>query len=267
MTEPDIREEMIDRRRSTMQINRQSLATRVLIHSLYALLAVGLTTIPMALIGRQILGEAVIALLYLVPVSWCAVRWGLGTGLGAALAAAMFFDFLFIPPFNTFAVGSLEGWLVLAIFLGVAVVVVESIQASLIKAREAVFMYELSSALAGKRTPEAVARTVAQQVRQLFQAVLVKVSVRPDGRSPSIIVEEPKEAVVSGKPDRIIPIENARGFAGEIQIWSSDYADLPAEDSRLMRNFALQTAQAVERLRLPDTKETPKAVVTNRRTN
>jgi K+-sensing histidine kinase KdpD len=240
-----------------MQKNQFSLVTRVLVQSQYAVLAVGLTTIPLALIGRRILGEAVIALLYLVPVSWVSVRRGLGAGLGAALAAAMVFDFLFIPPFNTFAVGGLEGWLVLAIFLGVAVVVVESIQASLIKAREAVFMYELSSALAGKRTPEAAARTVAQQVRQLFQAVLVKVSVRPDDRSPSIVVEEPKEAFIFGKPDRIIPIENARGLAGEIQIWRSDYADLPAEDDRLMRNFAMQTAQAIERLRPPETGETP----------
>ena len=250
-----------------MQKNQYSLNTRVMIHSLYAVLTVGLTTIPMALIGRQILGEAVIALLYLIPVSWCAVRWGLGAGLGAALAAAMFFDFLFIPPFNTFAVGSLEGWLVLAIFLGVAVVVVESIQASLIKAREAVFMYELSSALAGKRTPEAAARTVAQQVRQLFQAVLVKVSVRPDDRSPSIVVEEPKDTIISGKPHRIIPIENAWGLAGEIQIWRSEYADLPAEDSRLMRNFALQTAQAIERLRLPETGETPNGPAPKRSIN
>ena len=40
--------------------------------------------------------------------------------MSAALAAALAFDFLFIPPFYTFAVGSLEGWLVLAIFLAVA---------------------------------------------------------------------------------------------------------------------------------------------------
>ncbi len=240
-----------------MQKNRFSSFSQLLINSFTAGLAVGVITVPLALIGRQTLGEAVIALLYLLPVAWSASRWGMGPGLSAALAAAMCFDFLFIPPFNTFTVGSLEGWLVLAIFLSVAVVMVELIQGSLVKAREAVFMYELSSALAGKRTPEAVARTVAQQIRQLFQATLVKVSVRQNRGAPSLVVDEPKDAVVSGNPDRIIPIENAWGLAGEIQIWRVEYAEVPAEDSRLMRNFALQTAQALERLRLTESKEIP----------
>jgi K+-sensing histidine kinase KdpD len=240
-----------------MNNNRLQYFLRTLRDSLLSLGLVLAVTVPLALIGRQTLGEAVIALLYLVPVAWSASRWGLGPGLSAALAAAMCFDFLFIPPFNTFAVGSLEGWLVLAIFLSVAVIMVELIRGSLVKAREAVFMYELSSALAGKRTPEAVARTVAQQIRQLFQAALVKVSLRQDRGAPSLIVEEPTGTAVSGKPDRIIPIENAWGLAGEIQIWRVDYAEVPAEDSRLMRNFALQTAGALERLRLTETREIP----------
>ena len=56
---------------------------------------------------------------------------GMIAGLSAALAAALCFDFLFIPPFYTLVVGSLEGWLVLVIFLGVAILVVERIQTSL----------------------------------------------------------------------------------------------------------------------------------------
>jgi K+-sensing histidine kinase KdpD len=247
-----------------MQKNRFSSFARLLVKSLSAVLVVGLITVPLMLIGRQTLGEAVIALLYLVPVAWSASRWGLGPGLSAALSAALFFDFLFIPPFNTFAVGSLEGWLVLVIFLSVAVVMVELIQGSLVKAREAVFMYELSAALAGKRTPEAVARTVAQQIRQLFQAALVKVIVRQGRGSPGFVVDEPKNAAVSGKPDRIIPIENAWGLAGEIQIWRGEVAELPAEDSRIMRNFALQTAQTLERLRLSESGETPGGSETER---
>jgi K+-sensing histidine kinase KdpD len=240
-----------------MNNNRLQYFLRTLRDSLLSLGLVLAVTVPLALIGRQTLGEAVIALLYLVPVAWSASRWGLGPGLGAALAASMCFDFLFIPPFNTFTVGSLEGWLVLAIFLSVAVLMVELIQASLVKAREAVFMYELSSALAGKRTPEAAARTAAQQIRQLFQAAVVKVSFRQDRGASNLFVEEPAAAVAPGKPDRVVPIENAWGLAGEIQIWRGESAELPAADSRLMKNFALQTAQALERLRLSETVETP----------
>ncbi len=238
-----------------MRNNRISIFIRLLINSLLAVLTVGVTTLPLALIGRQTLGEAVIALVYLVPVAWSASRWGLVPGLSAALAASMCFDFLFIPPFNTFAVGSLEGWLVLAIFLGVAVVVVERIQSSLIKAREAVFMYELSAALGGKRTQEAAARTVAQQIRRLFQATLVNVSFQPEKDAKSIIVGEPKDAAAEWQPDRTIPIENAWGLVGEIQIWRGPYADMPAEDSRILRNFAWQAAEALERTRAMEIRE------------
>ena len=57
--------------------------------SLLAVLTVAVTTIPLFIIGRNTLGEAVIALLYLVPVAWSANRWGQLPGLSAALAAAL----------------------------------------------------------------------------------------------------------------------------------------------------------------------------------
>ncbi len=238
-----------------MAKKRIAFPLRLLGNSFLAVLAVGATTVPLALVGRQTLGEAVIALLYLVPVALSAGRWGLIPGLGAALSAALCFDFLFIPPFYTFVVGRLEGWLVLAIFLVVAVLVVETIQASLTKAREAVFMYEMSSTLAGKRTQEAAARTVAQQIRQLFQAGLVRVTFQPENHSPSTVVSEPKDAVTEDLPDRTIPLENTWGLVGEIQIWRGEYADLPPEDSRLLINFAAQTAQALERTRLSESRD------------
>jgi len=243
--------------------NRIAFLLRTLGVSFQAVLVVSLATIPLALIGRQTLGEAVIALLYLVPVAWSASRWGLAPGLSAALTAALCFDFLFIPPFYTFAVGSVEGWLVLAIFLGVAVLVVEQIQASLVKAHEAVFMYDLSAALSGKRTQEAAARTVARHIQQLFQAAMVVVHFQSKNHAPGITLAEPKEASGNGEPDRIIPIENAWGLVGEIQIWRGNYAELPPEDSRLLHNFAMQAAQALERTRMMEsqesgTKPTPK---------
>jgi K+-sensing histidine kinase KdpD len=227
--------------------NRFLFFVRILTNSLKAVLVVAATTLPLFLIGRAALGEGVIALLYLVPVTWSASRWGLVPGIAAALTATLCFDFLFIPPFYTFTVGSLEGWLVLAIFLGVAIVVVERIQASLSKAREAVFMYELSSVLTNQRTQDAVAHTVAGQIRQLFQATLVNVIFQGEKHSPSIVVSEPVHVTVQGRPDRILPIQNAMGLVGEIQIWRGATVELPAEDSRLLQNFASQTARALER--------------------
>jgi K+-sensing histidine kinase KdpD len=230
-----------------MKQTRFSLTLRQLRNSLLAVLTVAAATLPLVLIGRDTLGEAVIALLYLVPVAWSASRWGQLPGISAALTAALSFDFLFIPPFYTFAVARLEGWLVLAIFLGVAVVVVERIQASLRQAREAVFMYEMSSAIANQRTPEGVAYTMARQIQQLYQAALVNVIFHPDKRSPSIAASEPMDSTGSGQPDRILPIINNCGLVGEIQIWRGPHAELPPADSRLLQNFAQQAGRAFER--------------------
>ena len=163
------------------------------------------------------------------------------------LTAALCFDFLFIPPFYTFVVGSLEGWLVLVIFFAIAIVVVGRIQNSLSNAREATFKYELSSALANARTPDAVAHTTARYIRQLFQAKQVSVIFQQSKQAPRIAVSEPGENAAKGQPDRILPILNAWGLVGEIQIWRGEFSDLPAEDSLILQDFASQAAMAFER--------------------
>jgi K+-sensing histidine kinase KdpD len=220
---------------------------------LVSALVVGGTTGLMLLIGREQLGEAVIALLFLVPVGWSASRWGQGPGIFAAITASLAFDFFFIPPFYTFTVGSLEGWLVLAIFLGVAILVVGRIQSSLTKARtserDAILMYELSTALASLRTQEAVAHTVARFLQQKYLAYLVTVFIQPKGVDTEIAVYEPQNGTLTGKPDRVIPLLNNWGLVGEIQIWKRDM-DLPSVESRIFRNFASQIGQAIERAQL-----------------
>jgi len=228
-------------------MNKIRFTPYLLVKCLWAVSSVLATTLLMLLIGRDTLGEAVIGLLYLVPIAWSASRWGQGPGMSAALSAALFFDFFFIPPFYTFAVARLESWLVLAIFLGVAIVVVGRIQDSLSKAREATFMYELSSALANIRSQDAVAHIVARYIRQLFQASQVSVSFQKSKQIPRIVVAEPHDDAEKGQPDRILPILNAWGLVGEIQIWRGEFADLPTEDSHLLQNFASQAARAFER--------------------
>jgi len=222
------------------------LSKRTLINTLLAILLVLVVTVPMWLIGRDTLGEAVIALLYLLPVVWVAYRFGRLPGICAAITAALAFDFLFIPPFYTFAVARLEGWLVLAIFLSVAVIVVGRIHDSISMAREATFMYELSAALFGVRTQEAVTYTLASQIQQLFQASLVRVIYRCKDSTSNIVVSRPEGVEMDDRPDRIIPVLNSWGLVSEIQIWRGDFVELPPEDSLLLKNFATQAARAFE---------------------
>ena len=215
-----------------------------------AVLWVSALTLLMLVIGRETLGEAVIALLYLVPIAWCANRWGQFSGTSAALTAALMFDYFFIPPFYTLAVDRLEGWLVLAIFLVVAIVVIGHIESSLHTAQEAVLMYDLSDALTGLRSQDAVARTCARFFRLFLLASQVKVIYHPKKDAPDIVINEPQETIEVRKPDRQLPILNMWGLIGEIQIWADFDVKLPDKDSRLFKNFAAQIGKAFERTQL-----------------
>jgi len=208
------------------------------------------TTAVFLLIGRATLGEAVIALLYLVPISWSTTRWGQLPGICTALTSALCFDFFFIPPFLTLDVGSLEGWLLLFIFIIVAALIVGRIQYGLnrahVREREALFMYELSIELAGARTPEAIARTLASELQQMLQATLVQVIIQTDLPPTSIKISLPSANPTSDKPDVLLPLLAPSRLIGEISLWRGTLP-LPAAQGVLLQNFAEQGALAIER--------------------
>jgi K+-sensing histidine kinase KdpD len=216
-------------------------------------IAIGLvlaTTALFLLIGRNVLGEGVVALLYLVPIGWSTTRWGQLPGMCAAVTAFLTFNFFFIPPFYTFQIERVEGWLILIIFLAVATVIVGRIQYGLQRAhqreREALFMYELSTALAGARTPDTVARTLALQLQQMLQAELVQVVVEPGASMDSILVGVPTSTSAAQNPDQILPLLAPHRLVGEIRLWHGR-APLPAANGILLQNFAEQGALAIER--------------------
>jgi hypothetical protein len=77
---------------------------------------------------------------------------------------------------------------------------------------------------------------------------------------PSIVVSQPGDVERESQPDRILPILNAWGLVGEIQIWRGAHVELPPEDSRLLQNFASQTARALERTQQIDTEQPVKGL-------
>jgi two-component system sensor histidine kinase KdpD len=251
-----------------MKSNRLSFSSTIFFNCIFAFLSVVVLTIPLLFIGRDTLGEAVIALLYLVPVGWSAARWGQGAGVCAAVSAALVFDYFFIPPFYTFAVGRLEGWLVLAIFLVVSIVVIGRIQTSINRAqtseREALFMYEMSAALAGLRSQESVVHALATNLQLMFQAELVEVCVQPSGKTEPLFTSAPPGVKGNGIPDRILPILASPGLLGEIRIWRG-HGWLPAEGSRLLNNFANQASIALERARLAEAEALVNSVINGNR--
>ena len=64
--------------------------------SFSALLSIAGTAFILLLFQRELIGEGVIAMVFLLAVAWCAYRWGLGAGMSAALSAELMFNFLFI---------------------------------------------------------------------------------------------------------------------------------------------------------------------------
>jgi len=92
-----------------------------------------------------------------------------------------------------------------------------------------------------------VAHVAAKHIQKVFLVNLVKVIYRPQKDAPDIVVGEPNHVEKTGKPDRQLPLLNSWGLVGEIQIWGSEDIPLPVGDSRLLKNFAMQIANAFER--------------------
>ncbi len=226
----------------------------VVTETVQAVGAIAVLTAIMVLIGREELGEAVVAMLYLLAVAWFTSRSGRLPGLAASLAAALMFDFFFIPPFLTFTISRPEGWLMLIIFVAVAVLLVDRIQAGLAQAqareREARLLYELSMALVGRTSRADIAATVAERLQQLYQAAQVQVILLPeDGAAgrPAITARAPDEAPPAARPDSVIPLLAARCLVGEIRVWCSEGTNLAGAES-LLRSLAEQVTLALERL-------------------
>jgi K+-sensing histidine kinase KdpD len=210
-------------------------------------------TILFLLTGRDIVGTPVIALLYLVPITWCTVRYGQLSGIAASITATLVFDFYFIPPYDTFTIGSPEGWLILIIFLLVSVLVVGQIQTVINQARmserEAIIMYELVSSLTTLHSRETIARTLASSIQQDFQAKQVSVTFYKTDAASMVRSVFPEGTNLEEKPSRILVIDTQRELAGDISIWKGDLP-LPTEKSWLLQSFIRQTALALDRVEI-----------------
>jgi K+-sensing histidine kinase KdpD len=226
-------------------------------HSLMAVAVVLALTVVMFLIGQQMLGQGVIALLYLVPCGWCTLRWGRTAGVSAALTAALSFDFLFIPPYYTFNIGSLEGWLLLFLFIAVSILIVGRFQAILWeeqnRGRKATFLYELVASIANQQTREGIVGAIANQIQQMYLADFVQINLNSRGKLPAVVVRAANRLgyQVTHRPDRALPIVAGPDLIGEIAIWKG-LIPLPSEDDRMVQTMLRQTAAALDRVQITE---------------
>jgi K+-sensing histidine kinase KdpD len=216
-------------------------------------------TVVIRLIGSKTLGEGVIAILYLLPIGWCTVRWGRIAGVSAALTAALSFDYLFIPPYGTFNIGSLEGWLLLILFFATAILVVGRIQTIRTEERErerkATFLYELVAAIANQATHEGIARVIANQIQQFYLVEDVQVHLSGGWGYKNITARavNGQAFAPAEKPDRALTIISGQEAIGKIDIWQGK-VPLPAEDDLMLQTMLGQITAALDRVRVAEGK-------------
>ena len=140
----------------------------------FALLAVGATTLlgRLVFVGAQL---ADVVMLYLLAIVLVSLRWGLWPSLAAAVLSVLLLDFVFIPPFHTFAVSDVGHVTTFAVMFFVALVIsglTKRIRDQGEAARErelrTASLYSLSGALARAKTSADVAAVGAQHVHDVF---------------------------------------------------------------------------------------------------
>jgi two-component system, OmpR family, sensor histidine kinase KdpD len=217
---------------------------------LLAILIVAGVTAIFYLLRDVLLDTTLVALLYLIPLGIITAYWGLGPGITSALVAFFALNYFFIQPYYTLTVHQPVDVVILVVFLIVAAVISQLVgraqsgmAAATAREREATQLYELSTALAGLPGDTAIVQILAKQVHSVAEGEYVDIKVNgartlnfhmPDIRPPARL------------PELSIPIQAARGYLGEIQLWRVEPA-ISSQEKRLFQTFASQGALALER--------------------
>ncbi|MBE3583507.1 MAG: sensor histidine kinase KdpD [Limnochordaceae bacterium] len=174
---------------------------------LAALGLVGVVTV-IGHLFRSSADPANLALAYLLPVIWSAVRWGRGPAIAASAAGMLAFDFFFIVPYHRLAVAETRYLFGLMVFLGVGLLIStlasrlrRQVAAARRREERMASLYALSREVAALSGLEQVAAAV---VRRLSEAI--------DGETILILPDERGELRVYARAgsDDNVPGEDQR---------------------------------------------------------
>ncbi|WP_437976983.1 sensor histidine kinase KdpD [Sorangium sp. So ce295] len=218
-------------------------------------------------------------MVYLLGVVFVASRFGAGPSVLASVLGVAAFDFFFVKPYLTFAVGDLRYLLTFAIMLCVGLVIASLTarirgQAESASEREqrTAALYAMSRELAALRGIDKLGLAAARHVREVFEADAVVLLPGPDGRlavragtAEDLVAGEQERAVAEwaytrGKAagagtDTLpsasamhLPLQGSSGPIGVLSVRPSrpwPFLDLSRRE--LLGAFATQTALALER--------------------
>jgi two-component system, OmpR family, sensor histidine kinase KdpD len=147
-----------------------------------------------------------IALFYLLPVLVSAVRWGRGPSFLSSFLGVLAFNFFFVPPIFTFAVGNMQHLFVLAVFFLVALVtstMATKLRDELEKATErekrALTLYALSREIAAEADLEQVLRIFVGKVTEILNGVAIMLIRDPNAGTLNKTAASPEDAVFDEK--------------------------------------------------------------------
>jgi len=225
------------------------------------------------------------ALLYLLPVLYAAIRYGRGPSVFAAILAVLTFNFGFVPPFFTFAVADLRYLFVFAVFLIVALITGTlasrlRIQAERARRREerTAILYALSRQMAAETDMQKLLDTVVKAVYDALgtsaviyipdEAGIFKVLATTTG-SERLTVESERAVAhwvfengqfagkgtetMPGAEGLYVPLKSEQSKLGALGVLPADLEQtaLPAQ-RRLLEGFAGLASLAILRLRLTE---------------
>ncbi len=237
--------------------------------------------LAVAILLRQFLGVASVALVFLMAVLASAVSFGLAPSLLACLLSVLAYNFFFLPPLYTFTVADPENIVSLAVFAVVAVVasnLAARMRAQTASARQRTRttedLYRFSSKLAGAVSMDDVLWATAHQIALMLKVRVVLLLPGANGLAvqagfpPEDMLDDADLAAAKwtwqhnrpagrgsetlpGARRLFLPMQTGRGAIGVIGIDRDETGPLLIPDQRrLLDALSDQAALAIERVNL-----------------
>jgi two-component system sensor histidine kinase KdpD len=219
--------------------------------------AVAVTT-AVLLIVRPWLSSPVVALLFLLPVMLAATRCGLQPALVSSLAAFFTFNYFFLVPRHTLVVQNPDEFLVLLVFLIVAVLISQLVSTANAHAaqaqareRETATLYKLSHALNAQANLDEVLASVTRQVAEMFDLAACEVLLSaPDASLQSHARYQAAGSLPQGQVvDLALTAHQASVGVLRLTALTAN-SDIDPVARRVLTTFAAQVGLVVERARL-----------------
>jgi two-component system sensor histidine kinase KdpD len=214
------------------------------------------------LLVRSSLDEAHVALVFLLVVLGASAHGGRTLGVTLAIAAFLSFNFLFLPPYFTFAVANPLDWLVLVTFLITSIVAAQLLyratataEAATQRAAEVDRLAALGAETLSVPSAEDALRAILGVIRTTLGVVSCEIFVRgPEGRlvpaarsSATSDAVSPADAPDGASSDGLVDRDLAHGRGAiELADGTVRLVDDPAQEVARLRG-----GQEVHRLSIP----------------